>query len=96
MGDSLDSSNLDQNSDDHSTSIIEANTFLSYLRKVIIVLLQEEGEDLNAALNTAFEDRTHLECIKKFLSDSQVSSLFIQKGSNKGKYTLRVISCVNR
>ncbi|XP_065208173.1 dynein heavy chain, cytoplasmic isoform X2 [Planococcus citri] len=83
MGDSLDNTTLEQNSEDHSTSIIDANVFLSYLKKLITVLLQEEGEDLNTALNVAFEDRSTLECIKKFLSDSQVQSLFIQKGSNK-------------
>ena len=85
MGDSLDNSNLEQNSEDHSTSIIDANVFLSYLKKLITVLLQEEGEDLSIALKISFDDRTNLECIKKFLSDSQVPSLFIQKGSNKGE-----------
>lgn len=84
MGDSLDSANLEQNSDDHSTSIIDINVFLTYLKRAVTLLLQEENEDFSAALATAFEDRAHLECVKKFLSDSQVPSLFIQRSTTKG------------
>lgn len=83
MGDSLDSNNLEQNSDDHSASIVEISTFLSYLKRVVTLLLQEENEDFSDELTAALEDRTHMECIKKFISDSQVSSLFIQRSSSK-------------
>lgn len=86
MADSLENNNLEQNSDDHSTSIVDLNIFVSYLKKVITLLLQEEGEDISAALTVALEDRSHIEAIKKFLSDSQVSSLFIQRGITKGSY----------
>lgn len=85
MGDSLENNTLEPSSDDHSTSIIDIGVFLSYLRRVVTLLFQEEGEDINVALSTAIEDRAHLEAIKKFISDSQVSSLFIQRGITKGK-----------
>lgn len=88
MGDSLDSNNLEQNSDDHSASIVEISTFLSYLKRVITLLLQEENEDFSDELTAALEDRAHLECIKKFISDSQVSSLFIQRSSTKGSHSV--------
>ncbi len=84
MGDSLENNNLEQNSDDHSTSTVDISTFLPYLKKVVTLLLQEENEDISGALSTALEDRSHVEAIRKFLSDSQFPSLFIQRGITKG------------
>lgn len=85
MGDSLDMNTVEQTNDDHSTSVVDADVFIAYLKKLVVTLLQENGEDLTSALISTLEDRTHLEAIKKFISDSQVSSLFIQRAITKGK-----------
>lgn len=66
-------------------SIVDHKAFCNYLRKAILVLFDDE--ELNSSkLEEALDDnRANQECIKKFLSDSQVQTLYIQKSSTKGK-----------
>ena len=60
--------------------IVEINSFLVYLKRLISVLLDEDGEksdDLDKALN----DKANVELFKKFLSDFSVKCLQITKTS---------------
>lgn len=71
MGDSLDNASIEPNTtDEHSTSIVESSVFTQFLSKAVKLLLQEEGEDeIDNALAACFEEKNHLECVRKFLSD---------------------------
>lgn len=86
MGDSLDNASIEPNTtDEHSTSIVESSVFTQFLSKAVKLLLQEEGEDeIDNALAACFEEKNHLECVRKFLSDPQVPTLFVQRGVIKG------------
>lgn len=85
MGDSLE--NIDQSIDSQQTvAIVDHKAFCNYLRKAILVLFDDEDNLISSKLEEALdENRSNQECIKKFLSDPQVQTLYIQKSSNKGK-----------
>lgn len=91
MGDSLE--NIDQSIDTQQqiVSIVDHKAFCNYLRKAILVLFDEE--ELNSAkLEEALdENRSNQECIKKFLSDPSVQTLYIQKSSSKGELSYLAI-----
>ena len=83
MGDSLET--IDPSIDQQqNVSVVDYKAFCNYLRKAILVLFDEElnSSKLEEALD---ENRSNQECIKKFLSDPQVPTLYIQKSSTKGK-----------
>lgn len=81
MGDSLEGS--ENTSDAQNVAIVDFPAFANYIRKAVTVLLPEE-DIVPPALNAALDDRNNQECIRKFLGDSQVSTLFIQRSSSKG------------
>lgn len=83
MGDSLDGSG-EPSPESQNVAIVELPTFASYLRKAVTVLLPDE-DAVPPAFNLALEDRYNHECIRKFLGDSQVSSLYVQRSSSKGE-----------
>ena len=84
MGDSLES-NLSEPTVDHQNLVaVDLHLFLDYLRKIVL-LLHPEDTNIPAGFNIAIEDKIIQESIKKFLSDSQVWVLYIQRISNKGK-----------
>lgn len=68
----------------HNVIIVDYGAFANYIRKAVTILLPEENV-LSPALNVALEDPDHRENIRKFLSDPQVSSLYIQRNCLKGK-----------
>lgn len=74
-----------QGEEDQSVAVVEFIPFLNYLRKVVSIHLHEEVAAAPPSLAAAIEDRNNQDCIKKFISDPQVSSLVVQKCSNKGK-----------
>lgn len=83
MGDSLE--NQDVSVDTQNAAVVDYGAFANYLRKAATILLPED--DLHIvppALNIALEDRSNQDAIKKFLSDSQVQALYIQRTSTKG------------
>lgn len=92
MGDSLDGSG-EPSPESQNVAIVEFPTFANYLRKAVTVLLPDE-DVVPPAFNFALEDRYNQDCIRKFLGDSQVSSLYIQRSSTKGKRDRRVIVVV--
>ncbi|KAI4467240.1 dynein heavy chain [Holotrichia oblita] len=81
MGDSLEGS--ENTSENQNVGIIDFTTFANYLRKAATVLLPDDDGLEPPALNAALEDKNNQDCIQKFLSDSQVSTLFIQRISSK-------------
>lgn len=87
MGDSLE--NADTSSvETQNVAIVDYGEFANYIRKAATILLPEE--DATApSLNIALEDKTNQDCIKKFLSDSQVQALYIQRTSSKGMFVSR-------
>lgn len=82
MGDSLDGSG-EPSPESQNVSIVEFPTFANYLRKAVTVLLPDE-DAVPPVFNLALEERYNQDCIRKFLGDSQVSSLYIQRSSTKG------------
>lgn len=83
MGDSLEGS--ESAPENQNVGIADFTAFANYLRKAATVLLPEDDGLEPPALNAALEDKNNQDCIRKFLSDSQVTTLFIQRISSKGE-----------
>lgn len=81
MGDSLDGS--ENATEAQNVVVVDFQDFANYLRKAATVLLPED-DIVPPALNAALDDKVYQDCIKKFISDPQVSSLFVQRFSLKG------------
>ena len=86
MGDSLET--IDQPSIDaqQNVSIVDQRAFCNYLRKCVNLFFDEEELNSSKLEEALDENRANQECIRKFLSDSQVPTLYIQKSSFKGKW----------
>ncbi|XP_022096690.1 cytoplasmic dynein 1 heavy chain 1-like isoform X2 [Acanthaster planci] len=72
------------NSDTESQStqaVAEVPSLVKYLRKIVPLLL-EDGE-ASPALDNALADKSRVECMKKFLSDTQTQSLLVERNVNK-------------
>ncbi|CAO1413898.1 unnamed protein product [Diamesa tonsa] len=80
MGDSLEGG-TEQSLEAQNVSIVDYRAFNNYIRKAITILLFDDSEELTSLkLEEALdENRANQECIKKFLSDPQVQTLYIQK-----------------
>lgn len=94
MGDSLDGSG-DPSPESQNVAIVDYPSFANYLRKAVTILLPDE-EVVPPALNLALEDKNNQECVRKFLSDSQVWSLYVQRSCSKGDYLFVSIFIVHR
>lgn len=79
MGDSLDGS---ENSPEANAVVVDFLDFANYLRRAATVLLPED-DVVPPALNAALEDKLNQECIRKFITDPQVSALYVQRFSSK-------------
>ena len=73
-------------------SVIEVSSFANYLRRVVPVLL-EDADDTPEALILALKEKTAIESMKKFLSDSQVPVLLVQKQTTKGSLAALSVEC---
>lgn len=83
MGDSLE--NTENAPETQNVVVVDFTQFANYLRKAATVLLPEEDPHLEPqAINTALEDKTNQDCIRKFITDPQVTTLYIQRSSSKG------------
>lgn len=82
MGDSLE--NPDASVDAQSVPVVEFNAFADYLCELTSILVEDDGGSASAFKN-ALEDKSHQECIRKFLADPQVPTLFIQRSGTKGE-----------
>ncbi|CAB3253573.1 unnamed protein product [Arctia plantaginis] len=65
-----------------SLVVVDFQDFANYLRRAATVLLPED-DIVPPALNAALDDKVNQDCIRKFISDPQVSSLYIQRFSSK-------------
>lgn len=81
MGDSLDGT--ENATEAQNVVAVDFQDFANYLRRAATVLLPED-DIVPPALNAALDDKIYQDCIKKFISDPQVSSLFVQRFSLKG------------
>lgn len=91
MGDSLDGTvDVVSAVDNLNVAVVDYDAFANYLRKAATILLPEDDEHgVPPALNAALEDRSNQDCIKKFLSDSLVEALYVQRTCNKGECVRR-------
>ncbi|XP_054005626.1 dynein heavy chain, cytoplasmic isoform X1 [Hylaeus anthracinus] len=85
MGDSLDGSG-EPSPESQIVTVVGYWDFANYLKKVVLVLLPDE-DVVPPAFVSALDDKTNQECIKKFLNDSQVWALYIQRNSSKEEDT---------
>lgn len=81
MGDSLDGSG-DPSPESQNIAIVDYSTFVNYLRKIVKILLPDEDE-VPPSFNLTLEDKNSQESIRKFISDTQVWALYIQRSSSK-------------
>lgn len=90
MGDSLDGS--ENAAEAQNIVVVEFQDFANYLRRAATVLLPED-DIVPPALTAALDDKVNQECIRKFISDPQVSSLYVQRFSLKGMHysTLSIV-----
>lgn len=83
MGDSLEAS--ETGSETQNLVVVELKDFINYVRHAAQVLLPEDdGHSESPALTVALEDKNNLDCLAKFIGESQASTLFIQRNSSKG------------
>ena len=72
-------------------AVADVNHFLKYLRRAVPICLEEDSV-ASPAFEAALSDKGHQEAIRKFISDPQTRSIFIQRSSTKGKYDW-MLSC---
>lgn len=82
MGDSLDGS--ENTPEAQNIVVVDFQDFANYLRRAATVLLPED-DIVPPALNAALDDKVNQDCIRKFITDPQVSSLYVQRFSSKGE-----------
>jgi dynein heavy chain 1 len=96
MGDSLESGTGDGPPEAENVAIVEYSTFATFLKKAVTILLPEDEDVIPPALNSALNDRNNQECIHKFLSDPQVSCLFVQRISSKGRFNFLLFNGLDK
>lgn len=82
MGDSLDGSG-EPAPESQNVVIVDYSSFTNYLRKIVTILAPED-EGVPSAFIMALDDKSHQDYIRKFVCDSQVWALCIQRSSTKG------------
>ncbi|XP_072938013.1 dynein heavy chain, cytoplasmic isoform X3 [Epargyreus clarus] len=80
MGDSLDGS--ENAPEAQNVVVVDFQDFANYLRRAATVLLPED-DIVPPTLNSALDDKLNQDCIRKFISDPQVCSLYVQRFSLK-------------
>lgn len=84
MGDSLE---VEGPTVPENVTLIEFPTFVKYLKRAVTIWIAEDDFDtIPPALDLALNDPQHQEELQKFISDPQVSCLFIQRSSSKGNF----------
>ena len=82
MGDSLEGS--ESTPEPQNVTIVDFNAFTNFLTKAATVLLPEDNQWELTNLRAALDDKVNQEIIRKFLADSQVSILYLQRSPSKG------------
>ena len=65
-------------------AVADVGLVVRHLLRITSALL-EDGDDPTTELQSAFKASHHLECVRKFVSDSQIRVLLVQRCSTKGK-----------
>lgn len=87
MGDSLEGSDSGAPPESQNVAVVDYTQFTNFILKAATVLLPEDESQAEPAnLVAALDDKNNQESIRKFISDSQVSTLYIQRSSSKGRY----------
>lgn len=82
MGDSLEGS--ENTPETQNVALVDFTAFSNFILKAATVLLPEDDSQAEPKnLVAALDDKVNQECIKKFISDSQVTTLYIQRNSSK-------------
>ena len=76
-------SNTSGSSSSNNVVVADINAFTKYLKQVIPVLLDSSDVN-NVEFDKIFNEKSSVECIKKFIGDPQVHSLIIQKFLTNG------------
>lgn len=83
MGDSLEGS--ESTADTQNVAVVDFTAFTNFVLKAATVLLPEDDSQAEPAnLVAALDDKGNQESIRKFITDPQVSTLYIQRNSSKG------------
>lgn len=86
MGDSLEGSEPGAPPESQNVAVVDFTQFTNFILKAATVLLpDDESQAEPSNLVAALDDKTNQECIRKFISDPQVCTLYIQRSSSKGK-----------
>lgn len=87
MGDSLEGS--EGAPETQNVAVVDSTAFINYILKAAAILLPEDDSQAQPiALKAALDDKANQEFIRKFISDPQISTLYIQRSSSKGKWWL--------
>nr|XP_023015169.1 nuclear pore complex protein Nup160 homolog [Leptinotarsa decemlineata] len=82
MGDSLEGT--ESSSETQNVALVDFTAFTNFILKAATVLLPEDdGQAEPTNLVTALDDKVNQEYIRKFISDPQVTTLYIQRNSSK-------------
>lgn len=85
MGDSLEGS--ENTPEPQNVAVVDFTAFTNFILKAATVLLPEDDSQAEPTnLVAALDDKANQECIRKFISDPQVSTLYIQRNSSKGNH----------
>lgn len=83
MGDSLEGS--ENTPETQNVAVVDFTAFTNFILKAATVLLPEDDSQAEPTnLVSALDDKANQEYIRKFISDPQVSTLYIQRNSSKG------------
>lgn len=63
--------------------LADVGLLVQYLRRVVPVLLEDDV--VQAPLETALCDKANLDVLRKFIADTQVKTLLVQRSSSKGE-----------
>ena len=70
-------------------TLVEPSHLVNYVKRIASSVLEDDQElspATTAALTSTLSDASDL--IKKFISDPQIRTLFVQKISNKGRFNI--------
>ena len=67
-----------------SSTAVDPSVFVKYLRQFVPALLDANNNN-STEFDKCLSDKANSECIKKFVGESQVRTLIIQKFLSKGK-----------
>jgi len=74
-----------------TVAVSDVGKFAGYMRRAVLFLL-EDTEDTPEAFAAALDERAVVDCMRRFLADSQVPVLLVQRLSVKGS-CIFVVMC---